>query len=364
MRACQIAVLSVAALAIGLYGQNGLQIPARPEALFKSEQGKQNTEIHFDPATGMVTLKVPVQDSAGYLIPSLHRNNFAVYENDVLQHNVTVEIEHPPVTIGLLLEAGGRYPSLNRIIREQVSRAGRQLVDVLGREDKVTVFKYADTVEQLTPVSAVSEDSDRIFLELKVPSVSEANLYDAIAATLSRLRPLPGRKALVLVSSGIDTFSKLTYEDLLQSARNSGVPIYVVGLGSAISQAMTLATTLDGATSASSPGSGADQWAQAERRLSEIARVSGGRAYFPDSTLNLSAIYDDLIENLKVRYVITYKSSHSGDLSTPRKVRVSLVDPKTGGPLDIVDSNRKKIRANVIEDQTYVPALAAKTHER
>jgi hypothetical protein len=57
----------------------------------------------------VVTLKLLVQDANGYFVPNLRRENFAVYENGVRQTNATVEVEHSPVSMGLLLEFGGRY---------------------------------------------------------------------------------------------------------------------------------------------------------------------------------------------------------------------------------------------------------------
>ena len=56
--------------------------------------------------------------------------------------------------------------------------------------------------------------------------------------------------------------------------------------------------------------------------------ASGGRAYFPENTVDLCPIYDDMMENLKVRYVITYRSSNDLDPNTPRSVRVALLIPR------------------------------------
>jgi hypothetical protein len=61
------------------------------------------------------------------------------------------------------------------------------------------------------------------------------------------------------------------------------------------------------------------------------------------------------MENLRLRYVITYQPSTHADLSLPRKVRVELVSPKTGEPLQIVDANGKTISASVIVQDTYTP---------
>jgi hypothetical protein len=99
--------------------------------------------------------------------------------------------------------------------------------------------------------------------------------------------------------------------------------------------------------------------AKAQNPVQEIARASGGRAYAPENMIDLSATYDDIMEDLKVRYVMTYRSSSDGDLSLPRTVRVELVNPSNGEPLEIVDSNGKTIRAKVVVQESYVPKTAS-----
>ncbi len=329
-----------------------IQVPNRSAtSLFQGQQGKQKTEIHFDPATGMVTLKLLVQDPSGYFIPNIRRENFAVSENGVLQKNATVEIEHAPVTLALLMELGGRYPGINKALCNEVSRAGRQLLDEVGQNDKIAIWKYADKPEQLAEFSQGKETLERIFYTLQPPGISEANLYDALIAIVDRMRRVTGRKAIILVSSGIDTFSQAKYEDASKAVQDSGTPVYVISLGPALREA----TILYGPDS---PAARLD-WKRAEAELQKIAQVSGGRFYAPGNTLDLSATYDDMMENLRVRYVITYKSTTNADLNTPRTVRVELVNPKTGGPLEIVDANGKPIRAHVVLQETYTPSAAS-----
>jgi hypothetical protein len=177
------------------------------------------------------------------------------------------------------------------------------------------------------------------FLKLGTPELSETNLYDAIIFILGQMRPVTGRKAIVLISSGIDTLSKAGYDDLLRTAENSDTPIYVVSLAPVLSPFVEMehATPL-----------ARIDWSKAQNQLQEIARASGGRAYAPENMIDLSATYDDMMENLKVRYVITYRSWSGGDLSIPRTVRVELVNPSNREPLEIVDSNGKSIRAKVV----------------
>jgi hypothetical protein len=78
--------------------------------------------------------------------------------------------------------------------------------------------------------------------------------------------------------------------------------------------------------------------------------------YSPENLIDLSATYDDIMENLRVRYVITYKSSNGSAGGGPRTVRVELVNPKTGQPLQIVDRNGKVIRPSVVVQESYTPS--------
>ena len=121
----------------------------------------------------------------------------------------------------------------------------------------------------------------------------------------------------------------------MTAAENSGVPIYVISMTNVANQYME-----------AHPDAGpmvTVDWSKAERDLQAIAQASGERVYVPSEPINLSTTYDDLLENLKVRYILTYRSSASG--GSPRTVRVELVNPRTGGPLQIVDKEGRPIRA-------------------
>jgi VWFA-related protein len=323
-------------------------VPNRPgTALFQGEQGRQKTEIHFDPASQTVTIKMLVQDPKGYFVPNIRRSNFVVYENGVRQQNATVEIEHAAASIGLLLECGGRYKALTETLRPEVFNAVDQFLDEVGRDDKIAIWKYGDTVEQISDFSKRHDAMQSALAGLQNCPFSELNLYDALIATLERMQPLTGRKALILISTGLDTFSKADFEHVLQAVRQSNTPVYTISLGP-IAQ-------LQASISPSAAPYARLDWRRAEAELMQISNASGGRMYSPASTLDLSGIYDDLMENLRVRYVITYKSTSDPGVNSPRSVRIELVDPKTGEPLQIVDASGRPVHAKVIVEDSYVP---------
>jgi VWFA-related protein len=247
--------------------------------------------------------------------------------------------------VAVLLERGGRYQQLNAFLHEQVPFVIRPLLAVLGRNDKLALFSYANAVETLVDFDQPPASLDPVVDRLTTPGFSEANLYDALIAVLNRMRDIRGRKAVLLISTGLDTFSHATFDDVVHAADRASTPVYCIGLAD-------MARSLLGS---SEPFSKID-WKRADDQIERLAKVSGGRAYLRDSTIDAAAIYDDIMEHLRVRYVITYVSSNRANAGGARTVRVALVDPTTGAPpLRIVDATGKVITAKVIAQASYTP---------
>ena len=332
--------------------QTQLQVPNRPStALFQGAQGKQRTEIHFDPATQVVTIKMLVQDPRGYFIPNIRRENFAVYENGVRQENASVEIEHAAISLGVLLEYGGRYQALNESVSEADSAVANQLLAEIGADDKVAIWTYGDKVEEIAGFSDGRHALDSAVLKLRTPPFSEQNFYDALVAVVTRMHPLNGRKALLLVSSGLDTFSKANYRDALQAVEQSDTPIYAINLGPMLQRYASV--------SLNEVPYAHINWQGAESKLRQIVAACGGRMYSPQAIVDLPAIFDDLMENLRVRYVITYKSTSDPKVNRARTVRVELVDSRTSRPLRIADASGQPVHSLIIAKHSYIPRETA-----
>lgn len=155
-----------------------IHVPNRPSRpLFQGEQCQQKTEIHFDPATRVVTIKMLVRDPNGYFIPDIRRENFAVYEDGVRQ-DATVEIEHAAVSVGVLLEHGGRYQSRNDALDQAVSMAADQFLDEIGNDDEVAISTYGDKVKEICGFSRGHDASWEALSSLRAPPFSELNFYD------------------------------------------------------------------------------------------------------------------------------------------------------------------------------------------
>ena len=329
-----------------------VRIPARPSSPLFSGEGKERTEIYFDPLSKTVTLKMLVQDPNGYFIPDLHSNNFAVYEDGVRQP-ATVNVEHAPVTLILVMEHGGRTPALDRLLDIEIDEAATQLLDLLGSEDRVQILDYNNGLQTLVDFTSDISKAEATLNTLPPPTLSELTLYDAVISTLKEAGSIHGRKAIILISSGRDTFSKASYEDVLNAVKTSATPIYVLDLARRLHHLAELEESAGPA--------GHFDWRTADSRLLEIGRGSGARTYAISDTANLTATYDDLLENLKIRYVITFRSTTNKPLDSPRNIRIELVDPRTGGPLRIVDSRGKLVKSRLLFQNSYIPARVAES---
>ena len=311
------------------------------------------TEFGFDPASERVTVSFPVEDAEGNYVPDARPNNFVVYEDGVRQRDLHVDIQRAPVTLGILLEHGGRYQTLNEAIWDAVSSSTQMLMDHVSREDELAVWEYGDRLE---PIGGLLQGRDALaqaLQKVQTPSLSESNLYDALTQTLAELRKLSGRKALLLISSGVDTFSDARLPDVLQRARDANIPVYIVNICKLLQRDVSVNPTAN--------PYGHLNWKRASAALEGIAKATGGRMYVPESTLELPATYDDLMESLRARYVISYQSTTAHRASEPRQVRVDIVDPRTGAPLMLADANGRPVHSSVMVAGTYVPDRAKAT---
>lgn len=326
-------------------------VPSRPAApLFTGKSGAQESELTFVPVTRKVTLKIHVEDPSGYFLPNIRPENFAVYEDGVRQKDVDVQVEHAAVSVALLMEFGGRFHEFNKELAYEVPTIGRHLGEVLDDRDREAAFKYASKLEMVIDFTGNLEAFRKALDQLGAPEDSEVNLYDALLEEVNRTKNVEGRRATVLVSTGLDTFSKANFEQIRAAVRGAHIPIYAIGLEGLVHRE----AALYGPTA---PFARID-WDSAEKRLETIAQASGGRAYGLESDSDVPAVYDDIMENLRMRYVISYVSSNPSSTGPQRKIRVELVDSKSGRPLKIRDTSGKVIAAGVFVQQTYVPSVS------
>ena len=106
----------------------------------------QRPEVAFDSTRGQVTVRVSPRHLDGVKVPFPLREALTVLENGVRQPGVSVDVEHSPITLGVLIENGGRSHRLNESVTSETSMLLRPLLDLLDSQDRLGVFAYDDEV--------------------------------------------------------------------------------------------------------------------------------------------------------------------------------------------------------------------------
>lgn len=303
-------------------------------------------QVSFDRQTRLVKMTVAVEDPRGDFIRTLRPENFAVFEDGRLQERISVEIEHAPVSLAVLVEGGGRYREIANVVNIEVPSIANVLRETVIPGDRIAVFSYANAVSTLVDFDDSGDPLDVLFSQFRVPGFSESNLLDSLSDVLGRMRTVHGRKALLLISSGIDSFSHASVDDAIAAARRSDTPVYTIGLAGIVRE-----------TAVNGPGPLSKlDWRRASTQLETLARMTGGRSYPRDAYLNAEAIFDDLMEYLRVRYVITYSASSPGAQTSIRSVRVTLLSSGSAHKsLRMTDAAGRPLATRVSVEASYSP---------
>jgi VWFA-related protein len=180
---------------------------------------------------------------------------------------------------------------------------------------------------------------------LRIAGFSESNLFDALVDTEQRMSGIEGRKAIILLASGRDTFSKLTFDKARKAVQEAGVPIYSIGLLQALREYADAAGALG-------PLSRLD-FLQADNEMNTFARETGGQAFFPRFYGEFPSIYRAISEALRNQYSIAYQPSNQARDGKFRKIKVELVNPANGEPLRVTDEKGKAIKYQVVAKAGY-----------
>jgi VWFA-related protein len=320
----------------------GSDLPKIPSQLNKPKPDTGPAPT-FNANVDVVTVDVAVVDDKGHFIPRIPPGNFRILEDDVPQKIGKVELGQAPITVALLIEFSNLFQRYWGPAWAQTLQLAWGFADSLQPKDYCAVVAYDLKPEMLTDFTTDREKVHEALNELTMPTWSEANLFDAVADTADRMSGIDGRKAIVLISSGVDTFSKLTFDKTRKALRESGVPIYAIGL------MQTLRILMEGRMS---PMQQMD-FIQADNQMRTFADETGGQAFFPRFQGESPGIFQAVQQALRSQYVVSYTSSNTAHDGSFRKIKVELVDPATNQPLVFKDEKGKQIKVKILAKAGY-----------
>jgi VWFA-related protein len=297
-----------------------------------------------------VTVDVSVLDNRGHFIPKIPKGNFRILEDNVPQQVNGYSIGEAPMTIAVLIEFSNRYQQFYSETWFQTLQATYGFVQTLKPEDYAAIIAYDLRPEILSDFSTDRQQTYDALQRLRFAGFSESNLFDALVDTAQRMQDIEGRKAILLISSGVDTFSKLTFDKTRRAIQEAGVPIYAFGL---------MQSLRDRAEAMGMLGPIREMdFLQADNQMRTFATESGGMAFFPHFYGEFNGIFQTIHQALRSQYVLTYTPTNQERNGKFRKIKVELVNPETNQPLKVVDEKQKPIKYEVHAKPGYTAPRA------
>ena len=320
-------------------------LPKIPSRLSKKNETDTTGLANFKSDVDIVTVDVAVLDNKGHFIPGIPAGNFRVLEDNVPQPLKGVSPGEAPMTVAMVIEFSNLFQQYWSETWYQTLTASWGFLESLKPDDYVAVVAYDIRPEILTDFTTDKAKVRDAMQRLNIPAFSESNLYDALTDTADRMSGIEGRKAIVLISSGIDTFSKLNYGEARKKLQQAGVPVYPIGLMQAL-RIMYESYGMMGSIQQL-------DFLQADNAMRTFAKETGGIPFFPRFYGEFPTIFQNIHQALRNQYVLTYEPTNKAHDGTYRKIKVDLVNPATNEPLKVTDEKGKPIKYQIVAKAGY-----------
>src|SRR5258708_4072395 len=176
----------------------------------------------------LVNVDVLVTTKDGQFIPGLKQGNFRIVEDGVPQQVTHFNVSQAPITAVLLVE----FAATSYTFMLQAMQASYAFANTLKKDDWVAVAYYDMQPHILVDFTQDKRAVVGALTQLRIPGFAETNLFDALYDTLDRLDRVEGKKYVILVTTGIDTFSKLTLDKIMKKIKDpKDVTIFPITVG-------------------------------------------------------------------------------------------------------------------------------------
>jgi len=295
----------------------------------------------------LVNVDVLVTTKSGQFVPNLKKDNFRLFEDGASQSISSFTQSKAPITAVLLVE----YASTNYGFMIQALQASYAFASTLQKDDWIAVAYYDMQPHILVDFTQDKKAVYGALNQLRIPGFSETNLFDALYDTLDRLDRVEGKKYIILVTTGVDTFSKLTLDKITKKIKDTkDVTIFPVSVGWIIRE-MYEARGRAAPHGMGIPVSNMD-YLQADNEMRNFAAMTGGRAYFPRFEAEMPELFRDISTDIRNQYSLTYRPTNDKLDGTYRKLKVQVVAPD-GGPLKVKDQKGKEQKIEVVARDGY-----------
>src|SRR5215510_75769 len=252
----------------------------------------------------LVLVNATVTDSLNRYVSGLESEHFQIWEDKIEQKIAYFSSEDVALSLGMIFDVSGS-------MKDKISTARDAAVTFLktgNPEDEYFLVEFANRPEVASDFTTdISKLQSKIIF---TPAKGMTAMYDAVYVGLEKLKTGTNpKKALLLITDGEDNRSRYTFQNVKDFVKEQDVQIYAIGITDEWHSQLSAGRT-------------------GRAMLEELADLTGGRAFFPDSVYELEDICTKIAIELKNQYVIGYHSTNGAKDGKWRKLRVKVNPPK------------------------------------
>lgn len=317
-----------------------------PKPPSRQEPQQQQPEYTIAVEVPLVNVDVVVADRDGNFITGLQKENFRILVDNQPQKITNFAPTESAITIVILME-------FSRILwsyywespADNARYWSYQFLNHLGKDDWVALVSFdlrtRIEVDFTQNKMAVGEHIARMVF----PSFTEARLFDALIETIDRMQDIKGKKSILLVATGLDTFSEHNLDETLKFLRQSDVTIFAIGASENIVDLYDAYGVLSGPDRVT--------FLQAKNQLNTFARITGGRAWFPRFDGQLPGIFEQIAAMLRNQYSLAFIPPEKFRDGKFHKIKIEVVTAD-GKPLEVVNQKGKKVKYEVYAREGFL----------
>ena len=319
---CPLSVISVAAFALPA-------VMAAPQSQEQSPPQSPPIRVSVD----RVNVSVIVTGARGQFVEGLRREDFHILDNGIEQPLTDFAAIEEPAQLLLLVETG---PAVY-LLQSGHLQAAYALLNGLSPDDRVAIARYAEAPQLVSGFTADKRATSSALEQLRFNlGFGQLNLASSLAAALDWLAHFPGKKSLVLLSTGVDTSPPGVSEALLSRLKTTDVRIFAVSLSGQWSNsnpASKKPSNKNRVTSAQTEAAAAE-FSQAAELLKALSSATGGRAYFPATTKEFGDVYAEIAQLVRHEYSLAFAPPAQDGKIHALQIRVDTpLAPAPGSPL-------------------------------
>jgi len=294
-------------------------VAQQPPGKKPEDQQKKDQEAYkIGVEVNLVTVPVTIRKPGGGFVKSLPQGSFRITEDGEEQEILTFAQEGVPTRIAIVLDISGSVnPEWGTI-----KYATRKFVENLKPEDQFSLVTFNTKVWLKMDWGHQTDRLDHVLSSIFCKD--NTNLWDAIwVVSTDVFKGIKERKAIIIMSDGLDNNSSVSYADALDAAVRSEAAVYVVSKTQAVKESIFSQMAAAGYYN----GISQEIFMQADLALRKLAYETGGRVLYPNTFGQLDNIYAEVDEELRNQYTLGYVSNNQTKDGSYRRIQVAVNAP-------------------------------------